>query len=77
MKNSDVLLQVDWKKGDEVVKVNGKYEAGVAGAVHSLTILDVDGHDVSAYTAVARGKTSTAKLAVDGEWRTEERSAKT
>ena len=62
------IPQVDWKKGDEVLTpVSGKYKIGVDGTVHTLTINDVDGHDVSQYTAVARAKTSTAKLNVEGK----------
>ena len=60
------LLQVVWKKDDDVITPSGKYKIVIAGAVHTLTISDVDGKDISQYTAMCRGKTSTAKLIIEG-----------
>ena len=58
--------QVDWKKGKDVITASKKYKVTVDGAVHTLTILDVSGEDISDYTAACRGKLSTAKLTLEG-----------
>jgi len=56
---------VEWYKGDRALKNGEKYEIVARGAVHKLTINDVDGRDAGEYSAVFKNKSTTASLAVE------------
>ena len=57
---------LDWYKGDRVIKNSDKYEIVAKGAVHRLTINDVDSKDAGEYSAVFRNKSTKANLIVEG-----------
>ena len=60
-------VKVQWLRGKEPIPPNGNFKIEVDGAIHRLTIRDATGVNVGEYTAVARSKTSTAKLTVEGK----------
>ena len=60
-------VKVQWLRGKEPIPPNGNFKIEVDGAIHRLTIRDATGVNVGDYTAVARSKTSTAKLTVEGK----------
>ena len=64
---SKTNVKVTWQCGDVQLSSTPKYDIQVDGAVHRLIVREVTGADVAQYTAVARGKTSTAKLIIQGE----------
>ena len=64
-------VKVQWQRGKEAILPSKKYVVVADGAVHRLTINEATGDDISDYTAVARGKTSTAKILVEGRFRVE------
>ncbi len=53
--------------GRQQLSASPKYDIVMDGTVHGLILHGVDGHDVGEYTAVARRKTSKAKLTVEGK----------
>lgn len=60
-------VRVQWMKGKDPIASSDKYQLIMDGAVHRLTILNVTGDDLSDYSVVARGKTSSAKLSIEGQ----------
>ena len=59
-------IKVQWQRGDQPLLSSDKYNIQMEATVHRLIIREVDGQDVSEYTALARGKTSKAALLVQG-----------
>lgn len=64
---SKANVKVVWQCGDTQISSTPKYDIQVDGTVHRLVVREVSGTDVTQYTALARGKTSTAKLIIQGE----------
>ena len=63
---SESGLQVDWLKGDRVLRRSDKYTMTSIGGVHTLTINDCDGKDAGEYSATCKSKVTSAKLSVEG-----------
>ena len=59
-------VKIQWQFGNTVLSPGDRYTITMEGTVHRLTIADATGDDVEQYTATARGKTSQAKLVVQG-----------
>ena len=57
---------VEWYKGDRAVKNSDKHSIVARGAVHRLTVNDVDGKDAAEYSAVFKNKSTKANLTVEG-----------
>lgn len=57
---------VEWYRGDRLIKNTDKHNISVEGAVHKLTINDVDAKDAGQYSAVFKNKATRATLSVEG-----------
>ena len=60
-------ISVAWQRAGQPISAGDKYEMVSEVRVHKLIIKNVTGEDMAEFTAVARGKTSTANLIVEGE----------
>lgn len=59
--------EVEWKKGQEVLKESSKYEMSQDGAVAKLIIHELEEEDAGVYTCVCGEQQTTATLAVNGK----------
>ena len=57
----------EWFCNNKPITASDKYELESKGVIHRLTIKDVDGKDEGDYKVVVKGKTSEARLFVEGE----------
>jgi len=59
---------VEWYRGDRRIKHSDKHNVDSRGAVHRLTINDIDAKDAGEYTAVVKNKSTKANLTVEGAY---------
>ena len=59
-------VKVQWQFGSTILTSGDRYTISMEGPVHRLVISDTTGDDIEQYTATARGKTSQAKVIVQG-----------
>lgn len=59
--------EVEWKKGQEVLKESRKYEMSQDGAVAKLIIHELEEEDAGDYTCVCGEQQTTATLTVNGK----------
>lgn len=59
---------VIWSKGSDIIKVGEKFDIIADGKKHILVINDSQFDDEGEYTAEVEGKTTTAKLFVEGKF---------
>lgn len=65
--NKDVP-KVMWLKGSDIITPGNKYEIIDDGKKHILIINNCEFDDEGEFTIEVLGKTSTAKLTVEGKW---------
>ena len=59
--------QVEWMKNGRPLKLTNRHQVMAEGKVHRLIIKDICAEDDAQYSVVAKNKSSTADLTIEGE----------
>lgn len=65
---SSANVPVTWKKDNSAVEEGGRYIVKKKGPLHTLEIKKLQLKDAGEYCCITRGKKTTSKLIVRGEW---------